>query len=153
MQNAKLDDLLAQEYLHLQSVIEDFDAKALTIKAWSVTFSLAAIGAAYSVKTPALLTVASFSALLFWLLEGYWKTFQYAHYQRSGEIEKHFCGKAALSAPMQIGTSWYEKWKAGGNKRLVRVMFWPHVALPHLAAALTGAMLLAFHFSGLVLVV
>jgi len=31
------DDLLKEEYFHLQDTVEDFDQKALTIKAWSVT--------------------------------------------------------------------------------------------------------------------
>ena len=43
LKEANMDDKiaahLAQEYLFLQKVIEDFDARALTIKAWSVTFS------------------------------------------------------------------------------------------------------------------
>ncbi len=152
MQDSKLDDLLAQEYLHLQSVIEGFDTKALTIKAWSVTFSLTALGAAYAAKAPAILAVSSFSALLFWLLEGYWKTFQYAYYKRNGELEKHFEGTETLSTSMQIGTVWYKNWKAGGNKRLIRIMFWSHVALPHLAVAFVGIVLLTLHVLGLVLV-
>jgi hypothetical protein len=152
VKDSELDNLLAQEYLHLQGVIEGFDAKALTIKAWSVTFSLAALGAAYAAKAPAIFAVASFSALLFWLLEGYWKTFQYAYYQRNGELEKHFEGTATLSSPMQIGSVWYKKWKAGGNKRLFRIMLWPHVALPHVAVIIVGGVLLALHLSGLVTV-
>jgi hypothetical protein len=34
---------LQAEYLQLQKTIEDFDARALTIKAWSVTFGLTAL--------------------------------------------------------------------------------------------------------------
>jgi hypothetical protein len=34
-------DLLRGEYFHIQRVAEDFDAKSLTIKSWSVTLSMA----------------------------------------------------------------------------------------------------------------
>ena len=37
MDPAQLDAALQTEYLHLQKTIEDFDGKAMTIKAWSVT--------------------------------------------------------------------------------------------------------------------
>ena len=37
--------LLKEEYLHLQKTVEDFDQRTLTIKAWSVTTSMAGIAA------------------------------------------------------------------------------------------------------------
>lgn len=40
-------DTLKEEYFHTQKVFEEFDSKALTIKAWSITFSMAAMGASY----------------------------------------------------------------------------------------------------------
>ncbi|GGD62801.1 hypothetical protein [Lacimicrobium alkaliphilum] len=150
MESSELNRLLAEEYLHLQSVIEEFDSKALTIKAWSVTFSLAALGAAYAAKASSILLVASASALLFWLLEGYWKTFQYAYYQHAGELEAHFAGEKDQAVAMQIGRTWYKRWKAGGGRLLIRIMFWPHVALPHLAATIFGLLLYALHVAGLI---
>jgi len=48
MDEDKTNALLAQEYLQLQKTVEDFDARALTIKAWSVTFSAAGLGGAMS---------------------------------------------------------------------------------------------------------
>lgn len=146
MESSELNKLLTQEYLHLQSVIEDFDSKALTIKAWSVSFSLAALGAAYAAKTSAILLIASFSAILFWFLEAYWKTFQYAYYQRTQELEAHFAGEVTQSNPLQIGRAWFKNWKEGGTRRLVQIMLWPHVALPHLAAAVLGLGLFVAHF-------
>ena len=142
--------LLKDEYLHVQSVIEIYDGKMLTIKTWSVTVSMAAIGGAYVSKSVAVLALAALSALIFWIIEGFWKTFQYAHYDRSGKIEKYFAGAGGDIWPMQIGRSWYVNWKKGGFKRLVRVLGWPHVLLPHLAVVGLALILLAFHFSGLV---
>ena len=84
--------LLAQEYLHLQKVIEDFDGKSLTIKAWSVSFSLVAIGSAFVSHSSVVLLIAGVSALLFWIIESFWKTFQFMHYTRSGQLEEYFRG-------------------------------------------------------------
>ena len=52
MADDKAADYLAQEYLFLQKTVEDFDARALTIKAWSVTFSAAGLGFAYQQHNP-----------------------------------------------------------------------------------------------------
>lgn len=132
------DDALKEEYFHIQKVVEDFDAKSLTIKAWSVTLSMAGIGAAYFQGKPFILLLAAISALLFWLIEGYWKTFQYAYYARIWEIENYACGKQAHIANFQINAAWSKSWHAGGTKRLLRALKWPHVALPHVAIFFGG---------------
>ena len=150
MERSKLEQFLVQEYFHLQTVIEAFDSKALTIKAWSVTFSLTSITAAYVAKAPYLLILASISSLLFWLLESIWKTFQNAYYERSEQIEEFFRDDRKNIQPMQIGVSWYEHWKKGGRKRLFRIMRWPHVAMPHFVVFLLGLILLALHLSQLI---
>jgi hypothetical protein len=63
-------ELLRDEYMKLQDIIESFDERALTIKAWSVSFSFAAIGAAYAADGWPVLMLAGLSALLFWCIEG-----------------------------------------------------------------------------------
>ena len=125
------DELLKDEYLHIQSTIESFDGRMLTIKAWSVSFSLAAFGGAFAAHASEVLLIASLSAFMFWLIEGFWKTFQYAHYNRSSKIEQYFSGNLDEIQPMQIGSSWQTQWKRGGTRRLLRIMSWPHVYLPH----------------------
>ncbi len=135
---------LQAEYMQLQKVIEDFDGRALTIKAWSISFSLVAIGTAFATKADAIFAVSCVSALLFWYLEASWKTFQYAFYDRAGDIEAFFRGEKTIEAPFQIGSSWYRRWRAGGRKRLLRILFWPHVALPHAAVAVLAAVLFSF---------
>ena len=133
--------LLKDEYLHIQNVIESFDGRALTIKAWSISFSLAALAGAFANHSKLVFLIASLSTLLFWLIEGYWKTFQYAYYSRTGKIEKYFENESKNIVPLQIGSSWYTHWKAGGRRRLVRIMLWPHVALPHIVIFFIGLVL------------
>ncbi len=143
-------ELLRDEYMKLQDIIESFDERVLTIKAWSVSFSFAAIGAAYAADGWPVLMLAGLSALLFWCIEGLWKTFQDAHYGRLYVLEDYFAGNSPPPAPLQIGRSWYARWKAGRNRKLLRVMTWPHVWLPHGVACLLALVLLVLHFLGIV---
>lgn len=141
---------LQAEYLHLQKVIEDFDGRALTIKAWSITFSLVALVGAFASHAAAVFLVSSISALLFWFIEGSWKTFQYAYYERSGDIEEYFRGKKKIEAPFQIGTSWFRGWQSGGADRLKKIFFWPHIALPHVIVAFLGLLLFLLATTGVI---
>jgi len=136
---------LKDEYLHLQKVVEDFDARAITIKGWSVTFSLAAIVAAFTYHVPAALLLASFTSVLFWVTEAFWKMFQETYFERAEEIEAFFAGKNEHIVPLQIGMTWQKRWERDRHRRLWRtayIMFtWAHVAIPHVAIALTGVVL------------
>jgi len=136
MTDDQLSSALQAEYLQLQKTIEDFDSRALTIKAWSVSFSLVAVAGAFVSNSDVVLLVASLSALLFWLLEGTWKGFQYAYYRRSKSIEAHFRGDVSLPAPFQIGTTWSASWREGGVRRIAWILTWPQVAMPHLAVCI-----------------
>ena len=142
MNDEQLRSALQAEYLHLQKAVEDMDGRAVTIKAWSITFSLAAVGGAFASKASNVLLLACASAVLFWWLEARWKTFQDAYYGRIEDIERHFRGERALASALQIRASWYENWKGGSRRRLWQILAWPHVALPH--AAVAGLALLLY---------
>ena len=59
--------LLKEEYFHLQRTVEDFDQRALTIKSWSVTTSMAGIAAGFlQDKVLVLCLLSSLASLLFW---------------------------------------------------------------------------------------
>jgi len=123
--------LLEKEYFHLQSVIEEFDSKSLTIKAWSVTLGAGVVSSGAFTENYILLLVSSVAALLFWIIETYWKAFQYANYHRIGQIEDYLSGKTYEIKVPQIGTAWSTSYHQGGRARFFRILFWPHVALPH----------------------
>ena len=135
MNDDQLRSALQAEYLHLQKAVEDMDGRAVTIKAWSISFSLAAVGGAFASKASAVLLLACASAVLFWWLEARWKTFQDAYYGRIDDIEQHFRGELMLPSALQIRASWYRSWNGGSRKRLWEILTWPHVALPHAAVA------------------
>jgi hypothetical protein len=127
---------LREEYFQLQKAVEEFDQRALTIKAWSVTLSMAGIGAAFTQKTPVLVVLAGMSSLLFWIVKALWKTSQQAYYYRIKTIETHMRGEAVpgFSSPA-IATSWTIGWR---QQSVLRVPRWPHVALPHVVVAVFG---------------
>lgn len=137
--------LLRDEYLQIQKIIEDFDAKSLTIKAWSVTLSAAALVAAYAENAPFALLVGSGSAVAFWIVEALWKAMQQAFYARQRSIEAWMRNDGDEVHPLQITTAWHSAWQDQGRARkALGTMAWPHVFMPHLAVALAGLLLFLF---------
>jgi len=132
------DDLLKEEYFHLQDTVEDFDQKALTIKAWSVTLSMAGFGVAFTKSAPSILLLAALASLLFWVTEALWKSFQRAYYSRIDEIEHFYAGKLDTIKPFQIHTRWSPTWLKHRWRKLWRTLWYPHVWLPHLFVVLGG---------------
>ena len=150
MNDDQLRSALQAEYLHLQKAVEDMDARAVTIKAWSISFSLAAVAGAFASKAASVLLLACASAVLFWWLEARWKTFQDAYYGRIDAIERHFRGELALPSALQIRAAWYASWNGGSRRRLWQIMSWPHVALPHAAVAALALLLYGLEWFGVI---
>jgi len=123
--------LLEKEYFHLQTTTESFDAKSLTIKAWSVSIIgvLASSGAFFGKWQ--LLLFASIMSFMFWIIDAAWKTFQLAYYQRINEIEEFMRGERSGIKNLQITRSWLASYRSGGYGRILRIMFWGHILLPH----------------------
>ena len=134
--------LLEKEYFHIQSTIENFDAKSLTIKAWSVSIVgiLASSGAFFGKWQ--LLLFASLMSLMFWIIDAAWKSFQLTYYQRIDEIEEFMRGERSSIDTLQIAHSWHASYRMGGIKKLIRIMFWGHILLPH--GAMFVGLLLAY---------
>ena len=154
MADDKSADYLAQEYLFLQKTIEEFDARALTIKAWSVTFSAAGLGLAYQQHNPVLLLVAAGSALAFWIVDAVWKYHQRAFYPRVYAIEHWFLARAAepAAAPFQINTHWQSEFgrglldrihtrDTGSTWKAYAIPLFVGVMMPHAAVCAAGILL------------
>jgi hypothetical protein len=136
------NNLLAQEYLHIQKVIEDYDTKTLTVKAWSVSFSAVAIAFSYQYKSPQILLAAIASSIAFWVVEALIKVNQQAYYTRVGELEAHFSGGEARR-PFQIARAWSASFhREGKYKKAFIILRWPHVLFPHVFIAAIGTVLL-----------
>jgi hypothetical protein len=132
-------DFLKQEYFNLQSTVETFDERALTVKSWSVTVSMIGIGAAFTEKLPFLFLLSAASSLLFWIIETIWKTFQQAFYYRLLKIEQFLNGEKLEDFKFPyITSSWGKGWR---SVPFFKVFFWPHVFLPHLIVFVAGILL------------
>lgn len=122
---------LQAEYFHLTGLIDAFDQKSLTIKAWSLTLAGMLAGSGAFFERPALLWVGVLGSLMFWWVEGHWKAFQSAHFARIEKIEAFFRGDLEALAPFQTAASWDHHRHQGGWRELLRILCWRHVFLPH----------------------
>ena len=137
------DDMLKDEYFHIQKAVDDFDRRVLTIKAWRATLSMAGIGAAFTQKMPDLLWMSGVSGLAFWMVETLWKSFQSAFYPRLTLIEAHWRDRSAPIDVLQTNTAWMAAYDGFRTRDFLRFALFPHVALPHVLVALVGIGLFA----------
>jgi hypothetical protein len=131
---------LKDEYLLLQKVYGDYDARVITIKGWSATIGMAAIGGGFY-QSRYLWLFAAGAALIFWILEALWKSFQYLYAQRIELLEATFRSESFETvAPFQIYSSWFEQFQASGLQ-LARNMCMGLVVFPHAVTLLAGVVL------------
>ena len=130
-----------EEYLLLQKTVDDYDARGMTFKAWSVTFSGAGIGLAFQQDNRVLLLVAALSALLFWMVEAEWKYLMRSFYGRIREIENHFAlvGHGSF-APFQMMRGWRQSLGEVADREpgRFRGAFRLAIMLPHAPVAAAG---------------
>lgn len=132
MQDSERRQFLKDEYLHIQKTIVDLDARAISIKTWTVSSSLAAIIAAFVSKNEVVFLLSAFSSLLFYVSEVYWKINQQGFYGRSDRIEQCFSGKIKRLDPFQIDRHWVEFEQQKRRSHLWSVMRKQHVHIPHI---------------------
>jgi len=162
-----LHDDLMTEYYRINDIVVGFDQRLLTVKSWGVTFALATLGLGFQQDHYGLFLVAAASAIAFWLIEFSIKTHQTRYYPRMGDIEviayEQFgssTSSGVVSAPL-IDWSWFTAQprvlggKAKGDPRKpvrwpdvnresgrsVRILLYPHVALPHVVVVILGTTL------------
>lgn len=140
---SEIQSYLKDEYLHIQKRIVEMDGRAVAIKTWSVSFGLACVVSAFVTKTHWVFLLSAGSICMFWLVEAFWKQFQFGFYGRSEAIERHFSGQAKLTAALQIDAYWREYWRGRSRGDLLKILIRPHVALPH-AVILLFALVLFF---------
>ncbi len=148
MNRTEINSLLKDEYLQIEQLISNFDQRAITIKAWSVTASMSGLGASFLCHSHILLLLASLSSIIFWSIEGCWKQFQSGHYKRGREIEKYFAGENDTPLPLQIAKSFVSEFNNFGIKNLWKHMRLPHVALPHILIAGVGIIIFILALNG-----
>jgi hypothetical protein len=136
-------DLLKDEYVMLQHFYEDIDQKGLNIKNWSITVALASVGAGFIYHKDVFLLGCG-TALMFWILEAYWRGLSYFFVVRIKDIESVFANNTQnTEIPLQVYSTWERAFAEKGNQT-VRYMFKFSSVLPHVAIALINALLYFF---------
>ena len=163
---------LADEYSQITRIVSEFDGRAIVIKGWSVTLSLALIGLAFQQRHGALFALAAVTGACFWTIEALAKRHQVRYYPRMRQIEAWSAqtdsclidGQAA-SAP-RIDAAWTAAGRSEPAKALRetpremsdedimrsrRNTFWlPHVFLPSALAVALGVFLSLLAAAGIV---
>lgn len=144
---AQREGFLKDEYLFLQNSYESFDQRALTIKGWAVTLSLGGFAAGFQYKNVSLWVLGSVSALLFWLIEATWKSFQYTLAARITQIEKYFAADATADIrALQAYTSWFSEWRRiSPIRRILGTATLFIVYVPYVPICVGGAILVIWH--------
>jgi hypothetical protein len=149
MDNAIKVGLLRDEYLLLQKFYEDFDGRIVTIKGWSATVGMAALGGGFY-QSRFLWLFAAGAAVIFWLVEALWKSFQYMYAPRIQELETAFRSDHFDDvSPLQVYNSWFKQLHNHGfgvlsNARLGIVAF------PHFVTVIAGVTLFLLHTFGFI---
>jgi hypothetical protein len=83
----RLLDELSKEYYAVVGIVSGFDQRLMTIKGWSVTISLAALGFGFQRGHYALFGLAAITGLVFWIIDILTKRHQLRYYPRMRDIE------------------------------------------------------------------
>jgi hypothetical protein len=138
-------DRIWDEYAELQKIITGINEMTVEIKKWGITFSLGALGLAYTEHTRELLLVSSASALAFWLTESYWRANQWVFIERVRLIEKAAEAGRTLSAP-RISLYYAEHWGPWRALRQTVVHLMNlRTLLPHAFVVIAGIVLFFAH--------
>lgn len=135
MDTDKVADFLKDEYIMLQTLYEDMDSKALTIKNWAITVALAIVGASILRDQKNLLWLAAGTSLVFWYLEAYWRGLSHFFAVRIQEIEAAIQnGTWEKELPLQVYSSWSKEYEKSKDQTLrymrKRASLLPHAAIP-----------------------
>lgn len=141
MQDTERRQLLKDEYLHIQKTVVELDGRAITIKAWTVSFS----GTDWSLRCAQSrhLFCVGIQCTFVFFIEGYWKHNQQAFYFRSELIERYFAGQLQDEQlePFQIDRHWVQFDRGRQRLDYLKAMLRPHVYLPHAPICALGVAL------------
>ncbi len=142
-------EYLWNEYELLYTTYENFNDQSLTLKSWSATVGLAAILAVYSDKIGSSARIAviaaALSAIPFWVIDAFWKSYQNAFLARIEDLEKIVSCTKDSAYRFGIVTDWQD---AHNWYDWLTVLHMPNVALPHVFTLLLGLYLAWKHPPG-----
>jgi|ERR1039457_1150810 hypothetical protein len=144
---------LLDEYYKLAGFVQVYDSYSVSIKAWGVTVSGAALGLGFSKDVVAhnaqiaLFFIALLLAVAFWATDTEFKLLQQAHIYRYSALEKALQQDESITSPSILKTFCEGVKRDDTAHRWRSVAFWPSVMLPHVF--FVGLSLLAIVLRGL----
>lgn len=123
---------LLEEYYKLAAIVQGYDSYFLSIKAWGVTVSAAAIGAGFATGKIQVLVVAFALSLAFWLTEVRFKLLQLGHMFRVAQLEEALQDEHSTNSPRIFKSFQEESARNLLVKRWRSVITWPQVMFPHI---------------------
>jgi hypothetical protein len=135
-------DVLKSEYIMLEGFYEDIDRRCFTIKSWSITVAVGAIGAGLIYGKEVLLWVALVSALVFWYIEAKWRGLSYFFANRIKQIEASFRdGSFKKLTPLQVYSEWSKEFEEARDQTL-NYIFKPLTPMPHMVIAIVSLIII-----------
>jgi hypothetical protein len=146
MPGINLPDDFKAEYLLLQGFYEDYDKRALSLKALAIPLLGAGLAFGLKEKSEAILAATIAIAASLWLLEAIWKSFQYRHAERIQRIEGYYRKGSFGDAgpPFQVFSSWRNASKLYYSSPVawLRIFILPFVMLPYVVILAFGVVAL-----------
>jgi len=140
MEQPEKTQLLKEEWLQIQTHVENFDRIFVEVKKWSVTVSLAIVVGAFASEKMWPILIGGISALGFWLVETWMRAYQQSYWPRNAAIERYFTGKGQQIAPLQMGAEWSKAFEKNCKWRsILKISLYPETSLPHMFIALIAA--------------
>lgn len=141
-----------EEYYKVAAFVQAYDGYFLSMKTWGVTVTAGAIAAGFSAAVAAsrlaqvvVFGVALLLACAFWMSEAMFKMLQQAHVRRVSELEQKLAkGESDIAGPAYLASFSAYRTVDRKTRRWRKVLFWPHVMLPHVVFAFTSIALLIY---------
>jgi len=127
------------EYYRVAGYVQAYDGYFVAIKAWGVTVTSGAIAVGFSshvsssaVAQTVVFMFALFLACAFWATEVFFKLLQLAHIPRVATLEQALSTtEDDVPGPAYLGSFGNQRAIDRETRKWRRVLFWPHVMLPH----------------------
>ena len=141
-------DILKTEWSFTQDSIRNLDDIVFKIRGWAITLTSGALGYAYVNKDPDLCIYMSLPILMFWIMDGLFKSFQRKFIKRDREIRSYLRSENFVNdfkkkdiTLIQITASFSARpsnsgWTINGFKNQLKAMFLRNVVFSYLPIVL-----------------
>lgn len=138
---SEFHSLLKDEYIAAQNWIAHFDNMKTSVKGWSVTVSMVGIGSAFVLQVPVIFLLSGASAVIFWMLEYKWSSYQQSFIERAQEIEEYFAGENRNIVLFQLGKRFRDVRESLTFAKRVNILLFTHIMVPHVIISIVGVFL------------